>query len=401
MFQINQTPLKVLIYEPYAFNISGNTRYLISIFKSIDRSRIEPILAIPFEEKFIDIIRDLNGRYIEVPTPERLKRYSGSILGENTGRLLTVASIALHTVTLASLIIRERIDVVHCNSIRALMTIGFAAKLTGRPCIWYVKGDLDNPFLDRIGFVLANRVLFLCETNKNRRYPDQVRKYNSKIRILRIGTDLDEMAAAQQSAEQDLNNELIFDKNYINIAFLGQLYPPKGITYLLEAISKVRNEYPNVALYLVGDYGVGKYQNYKSDVDSIIKLMKLDNVFFLGWRYDAAKILSMMDIYALPSLSEGVPRSIVEAMALGKPVVATDVGGVSETVIDGQNGFVVKPKDVNGFAKALLTLAKDKQLRKKMGDNGRKIAFEKYSIRDHIARLENVYLEVTHNSNSG
>jgi glycosyltransferase involved in cell wall biosynthesis len=396
--QKDSRPLKILIYEPYSIKVYGNTRYLIGIFKFVDRARFEPILAAPFQDYFLDIIRRHNGRTIVVPAPERLKRYSGSILEDDmAGRLLTSACLLRHSFTLASIIIQENIDVVQCNSIRAISTIGLAAKVTGRPCFWYVKGELDNPLLDKIGFALADRVLFQCETNKNRRYPELVRKYEKKIHILTNGIDLEEVATAQQNTGQQLRNELCIDKQNINVAFLGQLYAPKGIDYLLKAMAKVRKVFSKVALYLVGDYGTGQYQNYKAELNSIIESKNLEKIYFLGWRSDALEILSLMDIYAFPSLSEGVPRSIMEAMALGKPVVATSVGGIPDLVRNGETGFLVEARNSDGLANAILTLAKNKELRTKFGEKARSIAFKECSIKDNIVGLENLYLELAKN----
>jgi glycosyltransferase involved in cell wall biosynthesis len=153
-------------------------------------------------------------------------------------------------------------------------------------------------------------------------------------------------------------------------------------------------------LYLTGDHVMKRHFGFKKELEeAIIKKGLSNNVTFTGWRKDALSVLSVMDIFVLPSLREGVPKSILEAMALGKPVVATDVGGIAETVIDGETGFVVKPMDAGGLAKAILMLAKDKELRTRFGEKAREIAFRNYSIQEHIAKLEQFYMDIVHTNN--
>ena len=390
-------PIKILIYEPYIFKVYGNTRYLISIFKFVNRTLFEPILVAPVEDPFLDIIRNFGGRCIILPPPQRLKRYGRTILGDGLyGKFLTSTSIAWHSRNLASFILKEHIDIVQCHSIRALLTIGLAIKLTRRPCFWYIKGDLENPFLDRLGYAIADRILFLCNTMKHRKYPNIVQRYEEKISVLNYGIDLDEVISAERSNHrQFVQQELCINERNFNIICLAQISPMKGTKYLLEAMVKIRQTIPNAVLYLVGDHGIEAYRSYKGTLERIIESTGLDRaVIFTGWRRDAHEIHSLMDLSVLPSLSEGVPTTIIEAMALGKPAVATRVGGVTELVRQGETGFVVEPRDPDGLAHAITTIAKDKELRLRFGENARRIAFEEYDIRNNIAGLEKLYMEL-------
>ncbi len=401
MSDFRKRRINILIYEPYVFGLYGNTRYLTLISKYVDRTRFNPIFVAPHDGICCDIIREMGGDCIIVPPPLALRDYGGAILkGGMISWLFSMISIAKYTFPLSSLISRHNVDLVQCNNIRSLLTIGWAAKVTKRPCIWYIKGDLENKLLDRLGFMLADRILFLNETAKNLKYPQLVKQYDNKIRILKIGIDLDEIVDVEQKNKTYLKIELDINRKNLNIAFLGVVAPYKGLMYLIKALAEIRKKIPNIKLYIVGDYAVSEYKEFKFELDKIINKEHLNNnVVFTGWRADAREILSLMDIYVLPSLSEGVPRSIIEAMALGKPVVATDVGGVAETVLDGQTGFVVKPRDPKALADAIIKLAKDEKLRKKFGEKAKEIAFREYSIKTHIAKLEKIYLELLKGKN--
>jgi glycosyltransferase involved in cell wall biosynthesis len=388
-------PINILIYEPYILGLYGNTRYLTLLIKFIDRKNFNVTVAGPSEGPCFTIIKKMHGNCMVVTPPPVLKAHGGTILRRGAlHRLLTILAVAKHTLDLSFLIKRKNIDIIHCNSIRALMTIGWAAKVTGRPCIWYVKGDLGNKVLDRIGFVMADRILFLSEMTKNLKYPELIRKYYNKIEILKIGLDLTSINSICHD-NLKLRQELSVKKENINLAYLGAIAPYKGLDYLIDAVSIVKNRVRNIMLYIVGDHCVEEYAYFKNVLKEKLKDNSLiKNVQFTGWRPDALDILSLMDIYVLPSLSEGVPRSIVEAMALGKPVVSTKVGGIPEIVLDGETGFIVPPRDPNGLADGIITLAKDDQLRARFGDKGQKTVIANYSIERNIAGLQRVYLEV-------
>ena len=387
---------KVLIYEPYIFKIYGNTRYLLSLFDHVRKDRFELLLATPLENEFLEHVTKRGGRYVITPAPQRLKRYGGSIPGDGLfGKLLTAAAILRHTFTLVQLIRKERVDVIQCHSIRSLLTAGLAACLTRRPCFWYIKGVLSNKILDRIGYALADRILYQCETAKNRYYPEWNKKYARKIELLKNGIDLEEieLSASRARAEPPAGIEL--DKTKLNIVFIGSLNYEKGLDYLVEAFGILRKERPESVLYMIGDSTLAAHGDYGERLAKDIERRGLkDSIVFTGWRADAQAILALMDIFVLPSLGEGVPKSVMEAMALGKPVVATTVGGIPELVRPGETGFLVEPHDARGIARALIELAKDEEKRRAFGRRGREVALEEFSIKKNVAGLERIYQEL-------
>lgn len=391
-------PLRVLIYEPYTFGkMYGNLRYLILLFKYVDRSRFELIFVAPFQNFFVDRVRAMGVQCIVLRPPNCLRSYGGRILeGKFWRKILVAISILKYTINLSRLIIRENVDIIQCNSVRALLTTGLAAKLTKRPCVWYIKGELQNKLLDRLGFFLADRILFLSVVTKNLKYRGLINRYNDKIDILKIGIDLDEIRQVNENDKQTLKKELCLNEESVNIAYLGVVAPYKGLEYLIEAFAGVKKKAPNVKLYIVGDHCIGENLNFRDKLEYKIGENSLDdNVVFTGWRADALEILSLMDIYVLPSLSEGVPRSIVEAMMLGKPVVATRVGGIPEIVKNGETGLIIDPEDKEGLANAILELAKNKGLREKFGEKAEIVAVGEFSIKDNVAGLEEVYSELS------
>jgi glycosyltransferase involved in cell wall biosynthesis len=390
--------VRILIFEPYLlkdFKIYGNTRYLLSIFKYIDHSRFKVFLGSPIKSNISPIIEGFGGHCVQLMAPSKMMDYGGQIMNRGyVGRMAVLVSIIGYTFRLASFLIRENIDIVQCHSIRAVLTIGFAARMTFRPVIFYIKGLLENPLLDWIGFEMATKILFQNETNMQCRYPHLILKHRCKIQLLKNGIDFEDIQAARNKAGEYLKSELGLKGSSVKIMYMGILSPLKGLIYLLEAMLKVWERCPEAHLYIAGHHEIDSFKGYQTELFHFISKNRMENIHFLGYRQDALAVLSLMDIYVLPSLSEGVPKSIIEAMALGKPVIATNVGGIPELVREGQTGYLVEPRDSEGLAQSIIKLAINAELRSQFGKRGHEIAFQEYSIEDNIRGLKNIYEEM-------
>lgn len=164
------------------------------------------------------------------------------------------------------------------------------------------------------------------------------------------------------------------DHEELIIGTVGRLSEPKDHGNLLKAFSSVVKKVPNVRLMLVGE------GELRRNVEDMIQQLGLEEkVCMLGARGDIPELLLSMDIFALSSKREGFPISLLEAMACGRPVIATDVGGVREIVSSGEDGMVVPPEDHESLSKGLLELVEDEDLRERMGKNAAKKALSSFS----------------------
>ena len=173
----------------------------------------------------------------------------------------------------------------------------------------------------------------------------------------------------------------------MRVLFVGRLHPVKGTRYLLDAINIVHEELPEVKLILVGD---GEEREHLENLTDNLELREC--VEFVG-RVQHERVLDYMDqaeVFVLPSLSEGFPVTILEAMASGLPVVATRVGGIPDIIEDSINGYLVDTMDQEQIAEALLRLLQNEELRKGISDKNRETA-EKYQWDTVAATLEGIY----------
>jgi glycosyltransferase involved in cell wall biosynthesis len=178
--------------------------------------------------------------------------------------------------------------------------------------------------------------------------------------------------------------------NTVVIGAACRLVPLKGLTTLIRAIASLSSEYPRLRLEIAGS------GPQREELEREIHELRLDDqIRLLGWEQDLGHLFRKWDIFAMPSLDEGLPIATLEAMAEGLPVVATTVGGLPELVEDGHTGLLVPPLDPEAFSKALRRLIADPKLRQSMGSAGRNRAIKKFSVRSMVAKIESIYDSLT------
>jgi glycosyltransferase involved in cell wall biosynthesis len=172
--------------------------------------------------------------------------------------------------------------------------------------------------------------------------------------------------------------------------FLGRLGARKGVYDLLEAFVVVARHFPESRLRLGGDGDLDAVRNRAADLGIA------DRVDVLGWVSGEAKNqeLAKADVYALPSYNEGLPMSVLEAMAAGLPVLTCPVGGIPDAVTNGVEGFLVPPGDVPALSSRLQALLADESLRQRMGDTARYRVQTQFSASAAIERVGVLYEEL-------
>lgn len=176
------------------------------------------------------------------------------------------------------------------------------------------------------------------------------------------------------------------------VAFTGRFVHEKGVAELLEAIVRVRRERPDLRLLVIGASLPTDRGRADDNLVANVKELGLEGaVTATGFTDRVADFLSAADIFVLPSYREGMPRSILEAMAAGLPVVATDIRGCREEVVDGVTGFLVPVRDVGRLAACIATLVRDPELRARLGAAGQRRARDVFDERLVFSRLLEVY----------
>ena len=213
---------------------------------------------------------------------------------------------------------------------------------------------------------------------------DELGDVDDKIIVIPNGVDVDRHDAPIDRAA--VRDELGVGRDDTVLAMVGTFKRQKGHFHLVEAAARLRELHPDLRFLLVGDGPL------RAEVEDAARRAGVDDVVrFLGSRRDVARILAASDGFVLPSLWEGLPIALLEAMAAGLPCVATEVSGTEQVVVDGETGILIPPGDPLALAKALKQLAGDPQRVRRMGAAGRQRIDTLFSARaqtrDHVDRF--------------
>ena len=174
-------------------------------------------------------------------------------------------------------------------------------------------------------------------------------------------------------------NDNLDKKN--KIIFIGQLTYLKGVQYLIKSVAELKKQYSDINLTIIGD------GDYKKDLQDLIKKKNLQDRCFFKGSVDQSEIINEMEnslVLVLPSLTEGLPRVIIEAMACGLPVIGTKVGGIPELIADNENGFLISPKNSDELEEKIKYFLENKEKAMSMGGLGKKYILENFSTEKYI-----------------
>lgn len=252
--------------------------------------------------------------------------------------------------------------------------------------VWHLISTIYPPFLVSVirpFFNWADSLVFI--TNKTIDYYLGDSPNKQKKCVIYEPVDINYFDSREISKEKKkiIKKELKISEDYKIIGFVGNISPQKGLEYFIKVVHKVVNKTnTKVKFIIVGGASVGHNKYYASLKNQITELNLDKDIVFLGnmSRAQIRNILSVMDIFLMTSIAEGTPLVIFEAMSMGIPVVATDVGGISEQVVNGETGLVLFSKDVNAIAKAVVYLLKNENVREHFGINARERAEEFFSL---------------------
>lgn len=288
-------------------------------------------------------------------------------------------------------------DIVHTHTSKAGMLGRLAAGCAATPVIIHTPhghffyghfGFLKTKFfilLEKIMSLFTDKIIMLTEIDKNEHIKFGIGK-EDKFTVISDGIEINKFITRGIVDRAQARREFGIPPEIPLIGIVARLVAVKGHKYLLRAFKMLLEKTPDARLLIVGD-GALK-ENLKRYCN---KNGMADKVIFAGLRYDVPRILSMLDLVALPSLNEGLGIALLEAMAMKKPVVASDIAGIPEIVEDGVVGYLVPPKDPASLANRISKIIQNPRLAEAMGENGFKKIVSSFSIESKMDELERLY----------
>jgi glycosyltransferase involved in cell wall biosynthesis len=349
-------------------NIGGAGRYLFNLLSLRDNKRFEVVVACPGGG---ELEKQLKSKGIKVFTLDG---------GENSAKFG-------HIKKLRQIISREKVDIVHTH---ASFAGRIAAKLAGCKVVMtrHGLGSGGNGVIKRIvtrliSRAFTDRIIAISRAVKISLMDSGVPA--DMINIIHNGIDLSNFDGIKGT----LRKELGIDPDIPIVGIVARLVPEKGYEYAINAFYHVLKVFPSARLIIIGD---GPLE--ESLKNMCVKLGIKEHVVFTGYRKEVENLDADFDVFVLPSISEGLGLALLEAMALGKPAVATATGGIPEVIKHRVNGFLVPPGNDNYLAESIIEVLSDKELAKAIGLEAKKTVNEKFSSKTMSQKTEKVYTEV-------
>ena len=320
-------------------------------------------------------------------------------------RRLTPRNNARSVWELYRLLRRERFDVVHVHTPVAAALGRIAARLAGVPVILYTAHGFYHHenmrwrnrqaclWVERLLGKVTHTLMTQSQEDAESAVRDGIRP---RDRVVWIGNGVDLRLFQPGPGDPAAKESFGIPGPAPVVGFMGPIIAEKGALELVDAFDKTLQAVPDAYLLLAGDVinGDRDLQTKETIRQKIEGSQLATRIIFAGYQEDITSFMRAIDLFTLPSHREGMPRSIIEAMASGKPVVATDIRGCREEVVPGVTGIIVPLRDSDALSHAFVKILSDSALARRMGDQGRRRAEALYDERDVLEREVQVYLRL-------
>lgn len=396
-----------ILYLDSGSGIGGGQRSLLLLLKLLDKQRWTPFVGCLGESPFAQEVEKTDAHVVPLSLPEahnktdKVKRFTFQDLLNDSRQLQVIPQ--LHRI-----VKQHAIALIHANSLSVALLGGIVAKLNRIPILMHKRYATSYGILDKICEKLLHRVILVSEATRWDFASE------AKQTLIYNGVDLEAFRASQvevenlraklllENAKPVHNEDAHSDTESTTPIFVGvvtRITPEKGIHFLVRAMAELKKTFidasVDVKLLIVGGAYFQKDHDYMASLkQEIADLGVADSVIFTGFLSDTRVVTTLLDIVLVPSIiSEACPRTIIEAMAVGKPVIATPLGGSKELVTP-ETGILVPPENAEAIASAITKLATNREQLTEMGKAARQRAEQLFSSKKNTALTESVYIEL-------
>jgi glycosyltransferase involved in cell wall biosynthesis len=374
MFSRRGSMLKRVLYLHGISEIGGAEKELLRLLERIDRSRFDPAVVCPSDGPLIGEVERL-----DVPVyPMRLPAWR---------KVRELPAIPRAVRALARLLKELHVDLVHVNDYWWGPIGDLASKASGIPCVVHIRQEIEPRRVKQYRLEKPRKLIAMSGSIRNVAVnagvgPDRVEVLYSGIDPPRTAGEVDRRRIREKHR--------LSEKQPV-IGTVANLFPRKGYEYLIEATARIAGKIPDLHCLIVGE-GDRRYGEALMELTRERSLE--ERVTFAGFQEEVSAYLAAMDLFVLPSVMEGFGIVLLEAMAAGRAVVATAVGGIPEVIEDRVTGFLVPPRDPAALAEKILFLLDHPEVREEMGEAGRIRVAERFSVDRMVDELERLYGEL-------
>jgi len=374
-----------LLYVITKLELGGAQKQLLSLINKLDKTKFKLFLFTAQDGSLLSEALSITG--LTVKKSKWLERPINPIKD------------LLALIEIWRFIKRNNIAVVHTHSSKAGILGRLAAGLAKVKVILHtVHGWSFNDYqlrwirlffvwLERLTAGFTDRIIVVSNYDRQKGLDNCIGTQN-QYTLIRYGIDYTEFSLKDQA----IRKELGLNTNDLVVGMIACFKPQKSPQNFVKLAFLTKKVLPEVKFLLVGD-GISRKK-----IERLIRKFNLQKqVILTGWRRDIPRIMSAIDVFVLTSLWEGLPITVLEAMASNKPVVATHTGGIGEVIKEGNSGFLVSPGDTNKMSESLTVLLKDANLRKQIGQSARESLDFNFALTNMIRKNEDLYEDLFKN----
>ena len=401
-----------IVFIDHTAALGGGEIALLNLVRHLDRSRHEPLVILFSDGPLVEKLRALGvAVHLFSLSPGVVAARKDSLGVATLLRVGDLLSALLRTYRLAGLIRALKADVVHANSLKADIIGGVAGRLAGAKVIWHVRDRIAEDYLPpRVASLFRG----LC------RIVPHVVVANSAATLRSLGVDSTSVDAIAPGASFSSRCQVVHDGtppgaalddridhgegrgDLIRVGLVGRICRWKGQHVFLQAADKVRRQFPHARFLIVGAPLFGE-EDYEGELRALATALDLDGIVeFTGFRENISELIGGLDLLVHAStIGEPFGQVVIEAMAAGKPVVATNGGGIPEVVVDGVTGLLAPMGDAPAMADAICRLIGDRDAAREMGRRGRQRVLEHFTIEKTAANVERIYARLLAPTSAG
>lgn len=358
---VNSMIRRIGLYQSYPHNIGGSQRVLLTLTRYLPAYGYYPIIICPEEGRFTETAR-CQGLEVLISDPGS----AWHVYGQGSSDLgswcssTRICQLLLYWHKLGSDLLKRKIALLHCNDYRGVIMAAPAARLAGIPALWHMHGFISSRWLNIFAASVVDRTVPV--SNGMLKYWNLPRWLLRGYRVIHNG--IDETAIFKETLQ------VTKAKEYPLVVSIGILHPRKAHEVLIYASKQVIAEIPQVQFWIIG--GEWKDGSYGQELRALSKRLGIaESVKFLGHHSDVISIISRSDLVVISSRIEPFGMVALEAMLVGKPVIASRTGGLQDIVVHGETGLLVPPDKPDQLSAAIIKLISDRNLARKMGEAGR------------------------------
>lgn len=388
----------IVVAFPFAGDdFGGSDISAVHLILALDRTKVQPVVMLHSNNgKFSKYLNGKNIMYIGINNADVLRPRHGNSVRQMA---LAAAKYPWTMLKLLRLLRQHKIDIVHTNNGLIHTTWALPTVLSGAKLLWHHRGDPTAKGVNILAPVLASHVVTV---SKFAQPSAPLISLKSRMSVIHSPFDHPKTLPDRDECRLAVARELGLPEDTRFVGYFGALIDRKRPVRFVEAVHAFHMQNPD---FTIAGLLFGQPEQYgiRMDRDVMAAAQKLgisDKIHLMGFRLPVAPYMCAVDILLVPAVNEPFGRTLIEAMQLGTPVIATDHGGNKEAIDHGQTGFLVQPENPSAFVEPMKTLLTNRAEWSRVSETARTSALAGYSVVRHVDSIVNIYRQLAGRSNS-